>query len=87
MGTTPADMGNGLLAETPANLTTSLANTPSGQRMVMTIRTPSATVSVFLNGQDAQRWGDQIRGLAAQMSSAGLIVAGPGLPDGNGVPR
>ena len=44
----PFDAGNPLLGEQPAILLTSLVNTLQGQRLAATIRTPSATVTVFL---------------------------------------
>src|SRR6266702_7637549 len=56
----PVDKGNGLLAETGAQLSTALVQTPAGQRMVLTVRTSSATLSVFLQGNDAKTWGRQI---------------------------
>ena len=71
----PVDLGNGLLAETGAQLSTALVQTPAGQRMVLTVRTSSATLSVFLQGNDAKVWARQISALAGQMSGAGLVVA------------
>jgi hypothetical protein len=73
----PVDPGNQLLAETPAQLSTSLVDTPKGQRLAMTVRTPSATVTVFLDGADAKAWAGQLSGAAAGMSAAGLVAAGP----------
>lgn len=74
----PFDAGNGLLGETPAQLTAVLMDTPGGQRLGLTIRTPSTTVTVLLNSEDAQAWARNLSGAAAQMSSSGLIVAGAG---------
>jgi hypothetical protein len=81
----PVDEGNALLAEGPAQCTVALVPTPAGQRMVLTVRTSSATVSVLLGQADAKAWGAQITAQAAQMSAAGLIVSG-GAPllNGNG---
>lgn len=71
----PVDTGNHLLAEGPAQLTTTLVDTPTGQRLALTIRTPSATVTVFLGGADAKEWAVQLAADAGRMSGAGLIVA------------
>ncbi len=71
----PVDQGNGLLAETGAQLSTALVQTPAGQRMILTVRTSSATLSVFLQAGDAKVWARQISALAGQMSGAGLVVA------------
>ena len=74
------DASNGLLAETPAQLTTALLDTPAGQRMALTIRTPSTTLTVLLDGGDAKTWGANISRTAGQMSGAGLVVAAPAMP-------
>jgi hypothetical protein len=70
-----ADLANGLLCETPAQLVTQIADTPAGQRLVMTVRTSSATLTVFLGGADAKTWARQLAGEAAAMSGSGLVVA------------
>ena len=74
----PMDIGNGLLAETPANLTTALVETPQGQRLALTIRTASTTLTVLLGAADARAWGAQVKTAVDQMSKSGLIVARPG---------
>ena len=74
----PVDTGNGLLSETPANLTTALVQTPQGQRLALTIRTASTTLTVLLGAADARTWGAQVKAAAEQMSASGLVVAGPG---------
>lgn len=73
-----ADLGNGLLAETPANLVTALVETPQGQRLALTIRTASTTLTVLLGAADAHTWSGQVAAAADQMSQSGLIVARPG---------
>jgi hypothetical protein len=79
MPPTPFDTGNELLAAGPANLFASLMEIPgTGQVLMLTIRTPSATVTVALNQDSGRAWADQIRGEAGKMSAAGLIVAGNG---------
>ena len=72
----PLDTGNQLLGETPANLTTAVVNTPAGQRMALTVRTASTTLTLFLAKDDAGIWGEQIKAAASGMS--GLILAGAG---------
>lgn len=69
------DKGNTLLTEQPSQLTTGLVDTPGGQRLIVTIRTPSSTVSVLLNAKDADTWAQNMTGSAARMSKTGLIVA------------
>jgi hypothetical protein len=71
---TPFDTGNGLLAESPAMLTTAVVTTPMGQRLALTIRTPSTSLTVFLAGADGKKWAAQLTRDASGMSSAGLVV-------------
>ena len=68
-----ADPGNELLAAGPSRLTGSLADTADGQRFMLTIRTASTTLSVFLTREEARGWGESIIRLAASMN--GLAVA------------
>jgi hypothetical protein len=72
----PCDPGNELLAGGASRLTGSLADTAEGQRFMLTIRTASTTLSVFLTRDEARGWGESIIRLAASMN--GLAVA-PGL--------
>lgn len=72
----PVDPGNAMLAETPAQMTCALMDTPRGQRMALTVRTASTTLTVLLARDDASQWGQIITGTAGQMS--GLILAGVG---------
>jgi hypothetical protein len=76
----PFDTGNGLLGETPAQLSAALMDTPAGQRMVLTVRTASTTLSVLLARDDVRDWAQLIKSVGDQMS--GLIVAGPGALSG-----
>jgi hypothetical protein len=77
----PIDPGNPLLDGGPARLTTSVVETADGQRLALTIRTASTTLTVFLNQDGARTWAANITGTAGRMSAAGLIVApGNGLP-------
>lgn len=80
-GAVLVDTGNQLLREVAAQLTTDVIDTPVGQRLVMTVRTTSATLTVFLGGKDAKTWAAQLSGAADMMSSAGLVVARGSVPD------
>jgi hypothetical protein len=71
----PFDTGNLLLAEQPAQLTTAVIQTPGGQRLATTIRTPSATLTVFLAKKDADSWAAALATGAGGLSVAGLVVA------------
>ncbi len=71
----PVDQANPLLSETPARIITALLETPAGQRLALTIRTPSTTLTVLLGSQDAKTWAQLLTNAAAQMSQSGLIVA------------
>jgi hypothetical protein len=71
----PVDQGNHLLAETPAQIATALLDTPRGQRLAMTVRTPTTTLTVLLGAADAKTWAALITREAAAMSGSGLIVA------------
>ena len=76
------DTGNPLLAETPAQLGTGLLETPKGQRLALTIRTASTTLTILLGTADAKAWAAVLSTAAGQMSQSGLIVA-----NGSGVPQ
>ena len=77
------DQGNPLLAEQPASLDLARIPTPLGERLALTVRTPSATVSVFLGGKDARTWAKLLTREAEGMSAAGLVT-GVVVPAGNG---
>lgn len=69
------DEGNKLLGELPAQLTTDVIDTIAGQRLCLTVRTPTTTLTVFLRGADAKNWAKQLTGESAVMSDSGLITA------------
>lgn len=79
----PFDTGNQLLGEQPAQLVPAVIDTPAGQRLALTVRTPSATVTVFLAGKDARTWAAALTTAAEGMSVSGLVVAN-GMPGGPG---
>lgn len=80
----PVDTGNQLLGETPATLTTALMQTAGGQRLALTIRTPSTTLTVLLGKADADMWARNVSGTASAMSASGLIVASGSVTPPNG---
>lgn len=75
-GKTPAapvfDVGNILLSDGPAQLTTAPVSTPGGQRLAVTVRTGSTTVTVFLAKDDVKNWRDQLSTEHGKMT--GLII-------------
>jgi hypothetical protein len=82
----PVDAGNDLLGECPAALFLAVMEIPgAGQRLAVTIRTASTTLTVLLNRDDAKLWAANIARGAAQMSAAGLVIAG-GVQPMNGKP-
>jgi len=74
----PVDPGNHLLSEVPATFSCTPVNGPGGQRLALTIRTQSTTLTVLLVKDDAKRWRDVMTEAIGKMS--GLIVP-------NGAPR
>lgn len=70
----PFDAANSLLADHGAQATCSVVGTSAGQRLALTIRTPSTTLTVFLQKQDAEQWAQMIAQAALNVS--GLIVPG-----------
>ena len=76
----PFDPGNQLLAEDPLLPHHHPVDTPAGQRLMVTVRTTSATITVLLNGPDAKKWAAQLTTAAANMSGGGLIVANGVIP-------
>lgn len=75
---TAYDTGNELLEETTASLYTAILNIAGMQRLALTIRTSSTTVTVLLKGDDARQWSEQFAAAVKQMSASGLLVAGGG---------
>jgi hypothetical protein len=74
----PFDTANGLLADHGAQATCSVVPTSAGQRLALTVRTPSTTLTVFLAKQDAENWAQMISQAALNLS--GLIVPGIAQP-------
>ena len=74
----PIDTGNQLLSEVPATFSATPVNGPGGQRLALTIRTASTTLTILLIKDDAGRWRDVMTEGIGKMS--GLIV-----PNGSGM--
>ena len=69
---TPFDTGNPLLDEVPAELTTAVMNGPAGQKVAVTVRTASTTLTLLLPKDTAEKWRDQLSTTIGSMS--GLIL-------------
>lgn len=74
----PIDTGNPLLNEGPAVIQATPVNTAAGQRLALTIKTTTTTLTILLIKDDAGRWRDTITEGIGRMS--GLIVANGALP-------
>jgi hypothetical protein len=76
----PVDPGNPyvLTMELPATMSAVQVHGSNGARLLVTIRSGGATLTVPLSKEDAQTWGAHLTEAASHMSS--LIVAAPGLP-------
>lgn len=71
-GTAPFDPTNRLLGETEAEMTVGIAQTPGGQRLAVTIRTASTTLTVFPDRAVADAWRGMIAAGIGKMN--GLIL-------------
>ncbi len=69
------DAGNILLAQGPARLDTGSVTTPERTKVgIVTIRTSSTTLTVFVTAADLREWAGVLSGLADQMTG-GLVTA------------
>lgn len=73
-GKTPVDPANDLLGIVPCELTTSLQQTPLGQRAALTVRTVDTTLTVFLAQDEVDAWVTNLTRVRARMT--GLILGG-----------
>ncbi len=75
------DAGNSLLAERPARLVTSRLAMPGyPERVCLTIRTETTTLTLMLAKADALAWAAQLKAEAGQLSGSGLFAGkGPGI--------
>lgn len=84
----PFDQGNPyvLSMELPAMVSAVQVHGSNGARLLVTIRSGGATLTVPLSKEDALVWGAYLTGEAGKMSS--LIVAGAGqIPTGMAAPN
>lgn len=82
-----ADPGNPFLSTGPCGLTSTVIDTPEGQRLMLTIRTPSTTLTVFLEKSHGQSWIDVIKDGMNKMTSLTVAPANIQLPPMNGHPH
>lgn len=85
--TPAADPGNLFLSIGPCSLSTTIVDTPAGQRMMATIRTGSTTLTVFLEKHDAEEWENVINSERVKMTSLVVAPANVRLPNMNGHPH
>jgi hypothetical protein len=79
-GGTPIDVGNPLLAPGPSRLYLARVRLPDGpERMVLTVRTTSATLTWYLDREQGLMWADMIRAKAETLS---VLAAGNGQAPG-----
>lgn len=78
---TAVDLSNHLLDRCPAVLSLKAVNTNHGPHLTHTVRTPSTTLTVILDKQEAEAWAHSILRETAGMSESGLQVADGPLPD------
>lgn len=70
------DIGNMLLAPGPAELHTGYRDDASGRKIgILTIRTPSTTLTCQLDATGLRKWGSLLNSLADQLSGSGIVVA------------
>lgn len=71
------DPANELLMQVPARLDTGSVATPDGRKLgVLTIRTGSTTLTVFLGAEDLRTWAQLLTDVAGQLSGK-LVPASP----------
>jgi hypothetical protein len=68
------DMGNTLLTQVQSQLDTGSVTTPAGKIGLITIRTASTTLTVFLGADDLRQWSELLAALANELTS-GLMQA------------
>lgn len=71
------DPGNPLLGKSSCRLETGAIEAPGETLGVITVRTPTTTLTVFLSPADVRNWAGLLDGLARQLSGSGLVQASP----------
>lgn len=79
-----ADPGNPFLGPGPSGLSSAVIDTPQGQRLMLTVRTASTTVTVFLEKVHGEQWVNVINDGLSKMSSLITAPANVQLPKLNG---
>lgn len=69
------DAGNTLLGRLPSTLDTGSIETPDGVLGVLTIRTPTTTLTLFLDAGELTDWKEVLGGLAEQLGGSGPGLA------------
>jgi hypothetical protein len=73
------DTGNPLLGPCASQLSAGLMQTAAGQTGLMTVRTPSTTLTVEVTREQALGWSRILASLAGQLSDSGLITVAGGV--------
>ena len=68
------DAGNALVAQVPTQIHSGSVMTPAGKLGVVTLRTASTTMTVFLSGAELRSWATMLTGLADEVTG-GLVTA------------
>jgi hypothetical protein len=76
----PFDPANPYLQPVPVMVTMVVVDTPQGQRLGLTFRTPDATFTVFTDKQTGQQWHSMMGSHLEQMTSLTLAPANATLP-------
>lgn len=71
------DAGNSLLSKAPFTMSTGSIETPDGRLGVLTIRTPSVTLTLFGQAQDFRNHAELLSDLAGKLEGNGLVQATP----------
>lgn len=68
------DVGNPLLAQGPVNIQTGAVETPAGKTGVLTLRTGSTTLTIFLGEGDLRAWAGLLTAAADGLAGGGGLV-------------
>lgn len=76
---TPFDTGNGLLNPTDCVMAVTAVKGPQGERLAVTLRTASTTMTVFLDKASADNWASTLKTAASKMTNL-ILANGSDLP-------
>lgn len=71
------DAGNRLLGKVPATLDTGSIEAQDGTYGIVTVRTASATLTVFLTAAELREWAQVLEAAASQLAGCALAQATP----------